>query len=633
MSGIVALFHRDGRPAEPACLDRLVDPIRHRAVDGLKILCQGSTALAHLHLRATPTSCNELQPAGLPREFAISFDGRLDNREELISKLPGTSAHDLQNLSDAACALAAYREFGESFAAQLKGDFAIAIADVAQQKLLLARDIMGIRPLYYAETQKTFLAASEIKSILAFPGFQIQPDDDALADLLVAGDPYEKERTCFAGISRVLPGHTVIVTPESVRSFQHWDFDTTRQIRCASFEEYAERLRALFAQAVRRRLRSSRPVAVMVSGGLDSSAILCQAHLLKKAGADVAPATGIAMTFPEGTDADEKRYLDDIASLYKLRIQKLAFSQLRFAEVERVIWNSELPELHWDATSELLRAIAQTGCRVVLNGYYGDQMLANPAYMVDLARAFRWLELRRDFREWGRWMAEVDPAVMRQELRWIVARGLVPYPMVRTVRRFMGITESRYPLWYAQPFRKRAFRRYASSRQVRRRFSGYYAETCHDFLTARPRLNTVEIDSKIAAAQGLEESYPFMDSDLIEFLLAIPGKVVNWKGVPKGLFREAMKGVLPESIRLRNWKGDFTALSNDAVASDYEKFQKYLGPNSSAVVNGYVEPRGVRSAFPNKKFDRNDRLPAVQVLAAVALEVWLQTFVGKISFP
>ena len=254
MSGIVALFHLDGRPAEPATLERLVHPIRHRAVDGLKIWCQGSIGLAHLHLQTTPTSCNEVQPAGCPRELAISFDGRLDNRDELIGKLAGASAWDLQNCTDAACALAAYRNFGDFFALHLKGDFAIALFDGAQQKLLLARDIMGIRPLYYAQTQKTFLAASEIKSILAYPGFQARPDDDALADLLLAGDPYERERTCFAGISRVLPGHTVVVTPEKIRSFQHWDFDTTRQIRCASFEEYAERLRILFEQAVRRRL-------------------------------------------------------------------------------------------------------------------------------------------------------------------------------------------------------------------------------------------------------------------------------------------------------------------------------------------------------------------------------------------
>jgi asparagine synthase (glutamine-hydrolysing) len=564
--------------------------------------------------------------------LAISFDGRLDNREELISKLPGTSARDLQNVSDAGCALAAYREFGEAFAQNLRGDFAIALFDCAQQKLLLARDIMGIRPLYHCQSQKAFLAASEIKSILAYPGFQTRPDDDALADLLLAGDPYERKRTCFASISRVLPGHTVVVTPEKVRSFQHWDFDTTRQIRCASIEEYAERLRALFEQAVRRRLRSSHPVAVMVSGGLDSSAILCQGESLKSAGASVAPCVGISMTFPEGTDADEKQFLNDIEACYKISIQRLAFSRLRFVDSEKSIWASELPQLNWDATSELLRIAGQIGCRVVLDGYYGDQMLANGGYLVDLARGFRWFQLRREFAEWGRWMADLDPAIMKQELWLILSRGLVPYKVVRTVRRHRGITESRQPSWYARAFRERAFRRYVASQQVPRRFVSYYAKTCYEFLTARPRLNGVETDNKTSAIQALEYVYPFMDTDLIEFLLALPGHVVNWKGVPKGLFREAMKGVLPESIRLRNWKGDFTALNNDAAACDYPKFQRHLGPACSAVTNGYMDPIGVQSEFPNRKFDRNNILPAVQVTAAVALELWLRVFWGVKEF-
>ena len=594
-------------------------------------MLEGPGGLAHLHLQNTPTSCNEVQPAGCPQGLAISFDGRLDNREELISKLPGTLALELQNLSDAACALAAYREFGESFAQHLKGDFAIAIVDGAQQKLLLARDIMGICPLYYCQTQKTFLAASEIKSILAYPGFQTRPDDDALADLLLGGDPYERERTCFAGVSRVLPGHTLVVTPEKIRSFQHWDFDTTRQIRCASIEEYAERLRSLFAQAVKRRLRSSHPVAVMVSGGLDSSAILCQAERLKRAGASVAPCIGISMTFPQSTDADEKQYLNEIETCYEISIRKVAFSRLRFVDNEKAIWNSELPQLEWDARSELQRIADQIGCRVVLDGYYGDQMLANAGYLVDLARNFRWLQLRRDFAEWGRWMAEVDPGVMKQELRWILSRGLVPYKLVRTARRLMGIPESRQPAWYARPFRERAFRRYVASGRVPQRFASHYAKTCYEFLIARTRLNVVETGNKTGAL-ALEKAYPFMDTDLIEFLLAVPGHVVNWKGVPKGLFREAMKGVLPESIRLRNWKGDFTALNNDAVASDYAKFQRYLGPACCAVTNGYLDPMGVQSAFPNRKFDRNNSLPAVQVTAAVALQLWLRVFWGDKEF-
>ncbi len=626
MSGIVALFHLDGRPAEPATLERLVRPISHRAVDGLKLWFQGSSGVAHLHLQSTPTSCNEVQPAGCPQEMAISFDGRLDNREELISKLPGTSAQDLQNLSDAACVLAAYREFGESFAQHLKGDFAIALFDCAQQKLLLARDIMGICPLYHCQTQKTFLAASEIKSILAYPGFQTRPDDDALADLLLAGDPYERERTCFAGIFRVLPGHTVVVIPDKVRSFQHWDFDTTRQIRCGSIEEYAERLRALFEQAVRRRLRSSHPVAVMVSGGLDSSAILCQAELLKKAGASVAPCIGISMTFPEGTDADEKHFLADIESCHNVTIRKLVFGRLRFEDEEKYLWHAELPDLQWNSTLRMLDAAQEMDCRFVLDGYFGDQMLSGLGYLVDLARSFQWFQLRREFSELGRWMLEVDSAGLNRDLGLTLLRGLVPHKFVRTVRRYRGMPKSRHPAWYSESFRARAFQRYMNSNQRPRHYGSQHVRTCYEFLTARPRLNLVEGDNKRSAMRGLQMEYPFMDVDLVQFLMAIPGSIVNWTGAPKGLFRHSMKGILPEPIRQRRWKADFTALNNDAVARDYSKFQNYLRFNSLAVAGGYMDRVRVQREFVNPKLDVTDALPAVQASRAVALELWLRVF-------
>jgi hypothetical protein len=253
-------------------------------------------------------------------------------------------------------------------------------------------------------------------------------------------------------------------------------------------------------------------------------------------------------------------------------------------------------------------------------------------YLVDLARNFRWLQLRRDFGEWSRWMADLDPANLQQELRWILFRGLVPYTLVRTFRRYRGIPQSRQPSWYARPFRERAFRRYLASRRAGRPPTSHYAKTCYEFVTGRSRMNSVETYNKSSAVEGLDIAYPFMDSDLIEFLLAIPGRALNWNGVPKGLFREAMKGVLPESIRLRNWKSDFTILNNDATANDYEKFQTYLGTGCSAVAKGYMDPIGVQNEFSSWKFDRNSILPAVQVTAAVAFELWLRLFLANNEF-
>ena len=119
---------------------------------------------------------------------------------------------DGANASDAAITLASYRQFGDSFPRELKGDFAIAIFDGTQQKLLLARDVMGVRTSALLQDRRAFLAASEIKAILAYPGFEARPDDDGLADFLLEGDWYERRLTCFKDVFRLVPGHMLVVT-------------------------------------------------------------------------------------------------------------------------------------------------------------------------------------------------------------------------------------------------------------------------------------------------------------------------------------------------------------------------------------------------------------------------------------
>src|SRR5205823_1903389 len=163
-----------------------------------------------------------------------------------------------------------YRAHRAEAFSRLIGDFALAIFDQAERKLLLARDRMWLRPLYYCPAGATFLFGSEIKSILAHPLAPLRPNDDALADFLMPGDAQCMDLTLFDGILRVAPGELVTVTEHEHPRRQFWDFDPSLRIRYVKTEEYAEHLRDVFIRAVRRRIRSVQPVAIMVSGGLDS---------------------------------------------------------------------------------------------------------------------------------------------------------------------------------------------------------------------------------------------------------------------------------------------------------------------------------------------------------------------------
>lgn len=627
MSGLVAMFHLDGQPADLPTLQALAATLKHRAVDGQTLWQFRSAGLAFQYLRTTPESSGELQPPGCPPHVAIAFDGRLDNRDDLLRKLPARLLHaDVP--ADSALVLAAYLHFGEHFAEQLNGDFAVGIFDGEQRSLLLARDIMGIRPLYYSRHGDTFLAASEAKAILAYPNFDPQPDEDALADLILGGDPYEMEHTVFKNVYRVLPGHTVVVTPGGLHSFQHWDFDTTKQICFSSVGEYAEGLRAVFEQAVRRRFRSSHRVAVSVSGGLDSSAIFCTAEKLRVQGEPLAPGLGVAMVFPDGSPADEKHLLSAIEAEYEVSIQKLLFSRFRFVDDHCFLWHTEAPMLDWNATLDLVATAQGAGCRVMLDGYYGDQMMVSQDYLFDLARKLRWLRVNRELLILSAWIADADPREIKAFFWRRFFRDLLPESALWFVRQFRRSIGNQYPKWYSQAFRDRAFRRGLNQRQPSRRFASKHMQACFQDATSSYRLKLVEQTNKLSAMHGLDHAYPFMDRDLIQFVMAIPGEMVSCEGVYKGLFREAMKGVLPEPIRQRNWKADFTALNTEAAASDFARFSSYLQPDSLAVTYRFTDAGAVQQVFREHRANLSNQNsnPTRHVNFAVGLELWLRVF-------
>ncbi|MBZ5628075.1 MAG: hypothetical protein LAO06_04330 [Acidobacteriia bacterium] len=628
MSRIAGLFHRDRRPVDAAILQRLIAPLRHSASDGPRFWRDGSAGLAYQCLQ-TSSASDEHQPAAGSPGLAVCFDGRLDNREDLAEKLSADLQADATQVSDAALVLACYRRFGESFAGHLLGDFAIILFDGQTQQLLLARDVIGIRPLYYWESTNTFVGASEIKAILAHPEVVACPDDVTLANVLVGGDPNELRRTCFRDIRRVVPGETVVVTADRLRGFRHWDFDPARQVRCASIAEYAEVLRARFEQAVRRRLRSPGNVAVTVSGGLDSSAILCQAAKLRKAGTPVAPAVGISWVFPDGSLADEKRYLKDIEALWQVEIRRLAYSSFRFVDEEKWVWQVEYPRVFWNSEHEVFSTAGAMGCTALLDGYFGDQMMDSSGHLFELARRFRWLQVRREFLALAGSMSDCSRRSLAQELLHRFLRDLAPDWLMRPVRSIRRLGDSdRSPRWYTVRLRNLAYRRSQQQRRPALRFPSKQAEICYRYFLTAHRLDVLEQINKIAAMYGIDKAYPFMDRDLVAFIMSVPSSVVNWQGISKGLFREAMLGILPESIRQRNWKADFTPLNSGAAARGYARLQKQLRSDCLAVEFGYIDPATLEPTLSahHAKLNGERLLPIVQVNTLIGLELWLRAF-------
>jgi asparagine synthase (glutamine-hydrolysing) len=622
MSGIVGLFNLDGRPIDSSILAGLAAASRHRAIDGTDFWIDGPVGLGHQYSRVTLESQSEKQPftsAG----SSISFDGRLDNRGELLDCCEGPASQP-----DAALVLAAYRRFGVAFPSRLNGDFALAVADSSRGQVILACDAMGARSLYYSKVGRTLVFASEMKAILAYPGVKARPDADSLADLVLNGDQ-NPERTLLEGVLVVPPGFAILATPTGVRQQRCWSFEP-RELRYGHVTEYVEHLQSLFDQSVQRRLRSVCPVAVSVSGGLDSSSILCTALARRGPGAAPARVHGVTMAFDPGTPADELQYIEAIESKYSIRIDRLRFSDLRLVLQDNSIDRLEIPRALWNAQVAVLEMARRRGCRVLLDGFFGDQMLSPSEYLLDLARSGRIGEVRRHLDEMQAWMTDVPPGVLRHQFWSGLARSFTRrLPFRDGAARIR--TKGRYPKWYRPAFVERALDRAAARKNRQNHFASEHTRRCYDAATSGAYLAQTHHRRNSGLLHELDVTFPYRDRDLVAFLMNIPGEVINWRGVPKGLLRAAMHGVLPESIRRRRSKADFTRLSNRAVSAEVPRIVDLFQPDNLSVQLGFVDPFVLRSEATRlaPRLQRDDDATfGWQLTDAAALELWLRRFLA-----
>ena len=627
MSGIVGIWNLDGRPVSPSLLASLGERLAHRGSDTSDQWCHGPVGLACRLLRITPESLKEAQPAVGPSGTVLVFDGRLDNRTELLALL--SDNRDIAADSpDPVLVLAVYDRFGDRFAEYLNGDFAFGLFDPRQPRLLLVRDAIGVRPLYYTRVRDTVLFASEIKALLAHPDVPAFPNDDMLACFLLNSTPRDASMTCFRGISSVLPAHCMAITPDRMSDRQYWDFPVTEQ-RFGTFHEYADAFRHHFTNAVSRRLRSAHPVAVSVSGGLDSSSILCLAETLRRNGNSTANSLlGLSYQSPAGSPSDETEFLVEIERQYGLAIELVPVSVGLMDDCHEAMWHIEAPFLdsQWDTTRTFYRRAHALGARVMLTGHWADQVLFPQAYLIDLFHQLRWRDVGLHLQEYGRWMTDVPASFFRKRFWLDLVKYHVPEFSIPYLRRLRA---KRPPAWYSDSFCQHAFRHLFDQPHLGAGQPTAHARSLYEEARSPYHVQCLEWNSKIAAMHGIDIAFPFLDRDLLTFLMSIPGDIQTWNGIPKALLRKGMKGVLPEAIVNRKSKADFTHLVNEGMERNYPKLLDSLESGAAAMTWGYVnrprlqdQLRALRETIGGAATGE----VAWSLTDLLGLELWLQVF-------
>ena len=565
MSGIAGLLACSGGTADARMLGRMLAALAHRGPDGGSAWASGPVALGHRAFWTTPEARAEAQPwSDAAAGLTIVMDGRIDNRDELRAALHARSCR-LRAEHDPELALRAYECWGESFPRRLAGDFAIALWDGNGRRLVCARDPLGIRPLYYHADESFFRCGSEPQAILADARVSRTVDEGMAAEML-AGYLVSREDTLWQGVKRLPPGHTLTVEGRGIRLARYWPPDSLADVRHASDADYALHFRTLLEEAVRGRLRAPGPVGSHLSGGIDSAAVVALAQRQLPSGSPAIALEAFTQTYP-ALPRDERPYAEEVAGRCGVKwhavMPDTPGPEYYEAQARRYLDFPDYPN-GAAGNAAINRLASSNGCRVMLTGVWGNAFLeGSTLHLADALRGGRLLEAVRRARSDSALLPGAGPAAalfdggvrplvaarIRAALSPLLRRGVVPaFVRAAFARRVELRDRLRVPEW-TPPYPTFAQR-------------GMYVSALSAW-----NVHAGEITERGAAIFGIEERHPFADRRVIEFCLALPEEQ-RWRGATlKVVLREAMRGLVPESVRTKADQPDLSFLHLEALAA------------------------------------------------------------------
>jgi asparagine synthase (glutamine-hydrolysing) len=492
----------------------------------------------------------EADAAAHPSGVVVAGDLRLHNRLELASAL-GADQHATARWLVAE----AYVRWGADFPARLRGDFGLALWDARARRLLLSRDTGGACSIFYSTRQGRLAFASHPRGILALPEFPRTLESRAVVDYL-AELPQHEGSTLFASISRLPPGSSLLVDERSVGLASYFDIEAVGERRLESDREYADALRAALAEAVECRLPESRKLAVMLSGGLDSSTITLLASV---APPERRPSlTTISGIFPGFPECDERGYQADVvrasgAEHCEIRPDP-AGSSGDFSRLCRVFSEPAFIGPHWLAW-DAAEVAARSGATAMMTGIDGDRVISHGAGRIgDLATARDWTGL-------GRELLAVSDYTWGRRLRVGAVQAslaLLP-PRVRAALEARDPRRGRQIHLLSSLLRADVLERHDVRERLRAlplRARSTRAEHAR-ILTAADRNWDVELLEQLGTAFNLRFEQPFFDRRVVELCFSFPGSQKRRGGLSRFVLRNAMRGLLPASVVERRADASF----------------------------------------------------------------------------
>ena len=563
MCGIAGLHYFDeGRVAEGAVIKRMTRAMIHRGPDAEGYFFDGHLALGHRRLSIIDPSLGHQPLCNEDGTVWVVFNGEIYNFRDLRDNLLARG-HRFKTNADTEVIVHLYEELGDGCVHALEGMFAFALWDRSRQRLLLARDRLGIKPLYYLVTQDGIAFASEIRSLLALPGFQPAVDLNALHDYLTFRYTLAP-RTMLAGVKKLPPGHLLTADRGAVSLRQYWELDFGTQ-HDAGEDELTAEFERRFHHAVARHLVADVPVGILLSGGLDSTAVTAVAAELQSA----VRTFSVGFADVGGGDADERPYARAVARHFHTQHDEIGISCLQYVDaLERCVMHMD------DAMADpaaiplyYVSELAKQSVTVVLSGEGSDELLAGYSFSSMLRTYQRAAAFRR------------IPSLVRRQLLEPFNRRLFKSARLAHYLRLAARPASEHfqmcPATMSQVFSEEAKRRLygigsmgllpPSDRLVIEAYRkagrfGWLDQMLYVYAVQWLPDDLLLKADKMTMAHSLELRVPFLDDMLVDFLVGLPEQMKlrrdgNGSFTTKYVLRRMLAGRVPPEVLSRKKVG------------------------------------------------------------------------------
>jgi asparagine synthase (glutamine-hydrolysing) len=606
----------DGAPIDPHDLERVRPILAPYGPDREGFICKNNLAILYRAFNTTNEARTEQQPLASASRAIITWDGRLDNREQLVALLTGGLP---QHATDIEIVAAAYDRWRTGVFAKLIGDWAISVWDPTDSSLILAKDFVGTRPLYYSISENGVRWCTFLDPLVLLARESLELDFEYLAGFLSFFPA--AHLTPYVGVHSVAPATFARISHGTMVIERYWDFDPGKRTRHRTDAEYEEHFRTIFSHSIRRRLRSDQPVLAELSGGIDSSSIVCVADQLICDGLSQAPRLETVSFYDDSEpNWNERPYFECVERKrgrhgLHIDVRDQPIINCRNNSFVFSPTSTSLPSGVCEQLSAFLRGL---GSRVILSGFAGDEIMGGVPTPIpelqDLLVGGHWIDLYQRLMAWA-----LNKRVPWSQLLFEALTGFCPPALIRTPKH------RKAPSWLIAHFvahHANALLGYEKSLTV----SGVrpsMQENLSSVEAIRRRLSCTNISCDALA----EKRYPYLDRDLLEFVFSIPREQLLRPGQRRSLLRRALNGIVPDEVLNRKRKGFVVRRLNMAVNGQRTHVEE-LVTNMRLGRLGIVNPPDFATSVQDARSGRG--IVSVRMLRALNLEIWLRNLETRV---